>query len=239
VTQPVASGGPEWSADRLGDPDGGVLAVFIHGGFWRARYDASAIAALASGCADDAELGAWVWNIEYPRVGMAGGGWPGTGVAVADAVGAAVTAAAGRPVVLIGHSAGGHLALWAAREHPVTAVVSLAGVTDLAAADRAGLGRGAVRELFGSEGPPPPEVLAAASPIERLPLRVSALLIHGDADRNVPVQQSRAYAAAARAAGDACELHELPGAEHFEVVDPGGRAWPILRERLVEVAEPG
>lgn len=223
----------EWSAERLGNPDGPLVAVFIHGGFWRARYGAEAIAALAGACAADADLGAWVWNIEYPRVGMAGGGWPGTASSVSEAVGAAVAAAAGRPVVLIGHSAGGHLALWAAREHPVSAVVSLAGVTDLEAADRAGLGRGAVRELFGDGGPPTSELLAAASPIRRLPLGVPVLLIHGDADLNVPVQQSRVYAGAAQAAGDAVELRELPGAEHFEVVDPRGRAWPIVRGWLV------
>jgi acetyl esterase/lipase len=207
------------------------VVVFVHGGFWRARYDAREIAELARACAQQAPR-PWVWNIEYPRVGMPGGGWPGTARAVGEAVAAARAAAQDRPVVVVGHSAGGHLALWAAREHPVATVVSLAGVCDLRAA--AGLSDGAVRDFAGRA--PDDAFYAAASPRERLPLGVPALLIHGDADTNVPVQQSRSFAAAARAAGDDCELRELPGADHFEVVDPEGRAWPIIRERLVALA---
>ncbi|HZE04078.1 MAG TPA: prolyl oligopeptidase family serine peptidase [Solirubrobacteraceae bacterium] len=220
-----------WSAERLGDADGPLVAVFVHGGFWRARYAADTIAPLAEVCAAD-DPHPWVWNLEYPRVGMAGGGWPGTARAVRDGVGAAVDAAAGRPVVVIGHSAGGHLALWAAREYHIAAVVSLAGVCDLRAA--VGLSDGAVRDFAGGE--PDDAFFAAASPVERLPLGVPALLIHGDADENVPIAQSRSYAAAARAAGDECELVELPGAEHFEVVNPAGRAWPRLRARLEALA---
>jgi acetyl esterase/lipase len=222
-----------WSTEELGDPAAGVLAVFIHGGFWRARYDSEAIGALAraSGAA-----GLWAWNIEYPRVGMAGGGWPGTALAIRDAVDAAVAAAGTRPVVVIGHSAGGHLALWATRDRPgVTAVVSLAGVCDLRGAARERLGDGAVLELLG-ETEPSDELYRTASPIERLPLGTPSLLIHGDADENVPISQSRGFAVAATAAGDPCELHELPGGDHFEVVDPAGRAWPVLRARLQAMA---
>ena len=233
--------GAGWTAERLGDPAGPLLAVFVHGGFWRARYAADTIAPLAEACAASDPY-PWVWNLEYPRVGMPGGGWPGTARAVGAAVGAAVEAAGGRPVVVIGHSAGGHLALWAAGEQAraagvaggagPAAVVSLAGVCDLRAA--LGLSNGAVRDFAG--GAPDDAFYAAASPVERLPLGVPALLIHGDADENVPIEQSRAYAAAARAAGDDCELIELPGAEHFEVVDPAGRAWPVLRARLEAIA---
>jgi pimeloyl-ACP methyl ester carboxylesterase len=221
--------GAVWSAERFGDVDGPVLAVFVHGGFWRARWAADTIAPLARACAGAAPH-PWVWNIEYPRVGMAGGGWPGTAVAVRDALGAAVTAAAGRPVVVIGHSAGGHLALWAAAHHPVATAVSLAGVCDLEEGVRAGIGNGAVLEFLGAD--PDSGLYGAASPIARLPLGSPSLLIHGDADEDVPVSQSRSFARAARAAGDDCELHELPGGGHFEVVDPGGRAWPILSARL-------
>jgi acetyl esterase/lipase len=223
-----------WSAGQLGDPDGPALIVFIHGGFWRARHGAEAIAELAVAAGGLSPV-PWVWNIEYPRVGQPDGGWPGTARAVGEAVSAALAQAAGRPVALVGHSAGGHLALWAAGEHPGPALaVSLAGVTDLAGADDANLGGGAVREFLG--GPPAPELLAAASPLHRLPLRVPTLLIHGAEDVNVPIGQSRSYLAAARRAGDACELVELPGADHFEVVDPAGRAWPTLRERLAGLA---
>jgi acetyl esterase/lipase len=224
VEGPVTGG--SWSAQRLGDADGPLVVVFVHGGFWRARYGADTMAPLAAACAGQAPR-PWVWNIEYPRVGMPGGGWPGTAAAVSDAVGAAIEAAGARPVVVAGHSAGGHLALWVAREQPVAASVSLAGVADLRAAARDRLGNDAVRELCG--GAPDDGFYAAASPMERLPLGVPVLLVHGDADDNVPVDQSRSFAAAAGAAGDALQLRELPGGDHFEVIDADGRAWPIVR----------
>jgi len=220
---------PGWSAERLGDPDASLLAVFVHGGFWRARYGADTIAPLAQACAA-AEVGAWAWNLEYPRVGMSGGGWPGTAKAVRDAVSAAVAQAGGRPVAVIGHSAGGHLALWATRGHPVALAVSLAGVCDLEEAVTLGLGNGAALEFLGAH--PDSDLYTAASPIARLPLGVPTLLVHGDADEDVPISQSRRYHSAAVAAGDDCELRELPGGGHFEVIDPGGRAWPMVRERL-------
>ncbi|MFZ1996467.1 MAG: prolyl oligopeptidase family serine peptidase [Solirubrobacteraceae bacterium] len=221
-----------WSAEQFGDPDGPVVAVFVHGGFWRARYAADTIAPLAQACAAETPH-PWVWNIEYPRVGMPGGGWPGTALAVDEALGAAVQAARGRPVVVVGHSAGGHLALWAAHGHPVAAAVSLAGVCDLEEGVLTGIGNGAVLELLGAA--PDSGLYAAASPICRLPLGVPVLLIHGDADEDVPVSQSRRFDQAARTAGDECELHELPGGGHFEVIDPEGRAWPILSGLLAAV----
>ncbi|MGZ4177689.1 MAG: alpha/beta hydrolase family protein [Solirubrobacteraceae bacterium] len=224
---------PGWTAERSGNADGPVVAVFVHGGFWRARYAADTIAPLADACAAH-QPRPWVWNLEYPRVGMTGGGWPGTAVAVRDAVGAAMAEAGGRPVAVIGHSAGGHLALWSAHDHPVSLAVSLAGVCDLEDAVTLGLGNGAVLEFLGAH--PDGDLYAAASPIARLPLRVPTLLIHGNADEDVPFSQSRRFHAAAVASGDDCELHKLPGGDHFEVVDPGGRAWPILRERLAALA---
>jgi pimeloyl-ACP methyl ester carboxylesterase len=213
------------------------VVVFIHGGFWRARYTADTIRPLAVACA---EAGLHAWNVEYPRVGMQGGGWPGTGLAVRDAVDQALSVAGSRPLVLIGHSAGGQLALWAAAERPaVTAVVSLAGVCDLRSAAAQGLGEGAVLELFGQAEPSAAQY-RETSPIERLPLGAPALLIHGDADDRVPISQSRSYQTTAEAQGDFCELHELPGGDHFEVVDPGGRASRLgdrpRDRRLLEVA---
>jgi acetyl esterase/lipase len=230
---PAGDDGADWSAEQLGDPEGKIVAVFIHGGFWRARYGAETIAPLAAACA---RLGHWAWNIEYPRVGMPGGGWPGTALAVRAAITAAVAAAADRPVMLVGHSAGGHLALWGAGEAAgsVSAVISLAGVCDLESATAGRLGDDAVVAFLGGE--PGPELYAAASPIARLPLGVPALLIHGDADDSVPITQSRAYLAAARAAGDRCELHELSGGDHFEPIDAAGRAWPIIAARVAELA---
>jgi acetyl esterase/lipase len=227
---------PDWSAERLGDPDGPLVAVFVHGGFWRARWAADTIAPLARACSE-MQPRPWVWNLEYPRVGMRGGGWPGTALAVGTAVGAAVAEAAGRPVVVIGHSAGGHLALWAAHEHPIALVVSLAGVCDLESAADEGLGNGAVLEFLGAD--PDADLYAAASPTARLPLAMPILLLHGDADEDVPIEQSREFRTAALAAGDRCELDELAGGGHYEVIDPAGRAWPILRARLEALAAAG
>jgi acetyl esterase/lipase len=224
---------PQWSAERLGAADGSPLVVFIHGGFWRARWDASTIREIARRSA--VELGVAAWNLEYPRVGMDGGGWPGTGDAVREAVAAALVEAGaeGRPVALVGHSAGGQLALWAAAELPsVSLAVSLAGVCDLRAAYDEDLGSGAVAELFGGR-PPTAAELAFASPIERLPLGVRSLLIHGDADDRVPMSQSIRFAGAA--AGEA-EFVQLRRAGHFDVIAPDGPAWPALSGALRALA---
>jgi acetyl esterase/lipase len=218
-----------WSAERLGPEAGSPLVVFIHGGFWRARWDASTIREIARRCAT--ELGVAAWNLEYPRIGMDGGGWPGTGAAVRDGVSAALADAGadGRPVALVGHSAGGQLALWAAAELPSVALaVSLAGVCDLRAAYAERLGSDAVAELFGGREPTDAEY-AAASPIERLPLGVRSLLIHGDQDDRVPMSQSISFAGTA---GYECTFEQLRRAGHFDVIDPHGPAWPALSEAL-------
>jgi pimeloyl-ACP methyl ester carboxylesterase len=107
-------------------------------------------------------------------------------------------------------------------------------VCDLEEGVTTGIGNGAVLELLGAD--PDSDLYAAASPIARLPLGSPALLIHGDADEDVPIRQSRLFVRAARAAGDDCELDELPGGGHFEVIDPSGRAWPILSRRLAALA---
>jgi acetyl esterase/lipase len=219
----------DWSAEKLGPGDAALLVAVVHGGFWRSRVDASSIAPLAAALA---AAGHRVWNLEYPRVGEAGGGWPGTADAVAAALDALVAEAAGRAVAVVGHSAGGHLALWASRGRPLAAVVALAPVCDLAAAHREGLGEGAVEELIGAPPEAAPTAYREASPGERLPLGVPALLVHGDADPRVPIAQSRAYAAAARAAGDACDLVELPGVDHMALIEPDGPAWAAITARL-------
>ena len=218
-----------WSAERLGSASGSPLAVFIHGGFWRERWDASTIREIARRCTT--ELGIEAWNLEYPRIGMPGGGWPGTGDAVREGVAAALAeaAAADRPVAVVGHSAGGQLALWVAAElESVALAVSLAGVCDLRAAYAERLGDDAVAELFGGREPTAAEYVAA-SPIERLPLGVPSLLVHGDADDRVPLSQSITFAGTA--AGEATFV-QLRRAGHFDVIAPDGPAWPALSEAL-------
>jgi len=208
------------------------VCVLLHGGCWRPRYDRHLMDELA---ADLAARGWAAWNVEYRRVGFAaGGGWPETGDDVAAAIDhlAELDAPLDRArVTAVGHSAGGHLAIWAAgRESagvPLTAVVGQAAIADLEAASAQGVCGGMVDRLLGG---PPARVAGryrAASPARRLPLRVPALLVHGSRDDTVPVEMSRDFAAAA-----ACDLAELTGEGHYEHLEPGSRAWATVVEWL-------
>jgi acetyl esterase/lipase len=192
----------------------------IHGGFWRASYDRHLMDDL---CRDLVERGWAAWNLEYRRLGD-GGGWPHTFEDVE--AGIRHLKASNRVLLAIGHSAGGHLALWAAAYGLVTGAVSQAGVCDLAEAARLGLSRGVVHELL------PPEAYAHASPAELLPLGVPQLLVHGEADDIVPVELSRSYHAAAVEAGDEVDLVTLPGVAHFEHLDPSSSAWRAVIDWL-------
>jgi acetyl esterase/lipase len=208
-----------------GEPRG--VAVVIHGGFWRAAYDRHLMDDL---CRDLAAGGWTAWNLEYRRLGD-GGGWPAT----FDDVAAALASLQGQsllgtPLVTIGHSAGGHLALWAAAQDlGVTHAVSQAGVVDLAEAIRLKLSSNVARELIGAD--PDGERLRLASPAELLPLGVPQLLVHGARDDIVPAQMSEAYAARALELGDPVETTILP-CGHFEHLDPREPAWLAVREWL-------
>ena len=224
---------PEHEADLL-TPDGDGphrVVVLLHGGFWRTRFTRSMMAALA---VDLADRGWASWNVEYRRVGN-GGGVPET----LDDVRAGIEALSSieapldrEQLLLIGHSAGGQLALCAAALPPVAAVVSLAGVCDLVAAARERIGEGAALEFTGGTPEERPAAYAVADPTLLLPAAVELLLVHGDADDRVPIEQSRGYARAARRAGDRCELLELAGVDHFSVIDPRTQAWAAVAERL-------
>lgn len=225
---------PEQVSDLLMPATGDTrrVAVLLHGGFWRARFGKSIMEALAI---DLVDRGWATWNVEYRRVGN-GGGVPET----LDDVRAAVTALGGvQPplvaddVVVIGHSAGGQLGLCLAAEPAVTAVVSLAGVCDLATAYTEGIGDQAVREFMGAGPRDRPDAYRLADPVEQIPVGKRVLLVHGDADDRVPVEQSRRYAQLAAAAGDTgCELLEFPGVDHFALIDPRTAAWATVAARL-------
>lgn len=221
-----------WTAQVLGTADARSLVVVVHGGNWRPTLHADMTLALAEALAGEGHL---VWNIEYARPGMDGGGWPGTGLSVRAALRAAVSAAAGRPVVAVGYSAGGHLALWAARDTGVAGVVSLAGVTDLARAAADPDLHDDVAALLGGNPNERPRTLAVASPIAGLPLEVRMIAVHGTADELVSIEHSRTYVDAARAAGDNAELVELPGADHSQLRDPESPAWPAVRDSVARL----
>jgi acetyl esterase/lipase len=244
---------PEQFADlrRPERPGPHPAVVFIHGGFWRAAYDLSYA---GHPCRALTEAGFVTWNLEYRRLGSPGGGWPGTFLDVAMGIAAFFAAAPDygvdpARVVVMGHSAGGHLAFWAAGlarvpggseiavpPVPVRAAVSLAGVVDLRSAWELGLSGQVVNELLGGSPHDLPERYAAASPIELLPLGVPQALIHGALDDIVPISLSEGYAAAAQAAGDEAELIALPAAEHFAVVDPESSAWAAVLETVEKLA---
>ena len=206
-------------------PSGGgphPLVVAIHGGFWRATYSLTTTAHL---CHALTLRGVATWNLEYRRLGDPGGGWPGTLEDVALGVRHVRRLAEEHPVeagdvVLFGHSAGGHLALWAAREVPTRTVVSLAGVVDLEEASRRRLGNGVTDELLGGTPDEVPERYQRASPFALLPLGVRQVLVHGTDDEVVPFDFSERYVARACAAGDDTVLVRLDGVGHFEPIDP-------------------
>jgi acetyl esterase/lipase len=215
----------------------GPAVVLVHGGFWKWGWDRTLMTPLARGLAS---RGCAAWNIEYRRVGQEGGGWPGTladAAAALDALADLDEVDAAR-VVTVGHSAGGHLALWLAGRHRIPAgqpgagprvrprgAVSQAGVADLVRGAEERLGGGACQALLGGEPAEVPERYAVASPTALLPLGVPQLLVHGLLDANVPPSQSRDYAEAARAAGDEVELVELAAADHFDVIEAADPAW--------------
>jgi acetyl esterase/lipase len=219
---------------ELTRPDGASrgTVVVIHGGFWRARYDLSLGRPLA---ADLAARGYTAWNLEYRRVGN-GGGWPNTCDDVAagiDLLAELGVDTAG--VVAIGHSAGGHLAAWAAgRRDPrvcVTAVVSQAGVLALTRCALDGTGGTAVVDFMGGAPDELPEQYRLADPMTAVPLPVPVVCVHARADTNVPFAYSADYVAAARAAGGAAQLHETAG-DHFTVIDPDAAAWHLVVDEL-------
>lgn len=220
------------------------VAVLIHGGFWRDRYNRRLEDALV---ADLAGRGWAVWNLEYRRLGWRSrGGWPATFEDVAEGIDRLGTLKARvdlASVFAVGHSAGGHLAFWAAARRGLpggapgaeprirlAGAVAQAGILDLREALRLHLSGDVVRRLLG--GPPGkyPQRYDLASPIERLPLRIPHLLVHGEADSVVPISIARGYRRRALEAGDPCDLVSLPGVGHMDHVDPRSAAWPpVLR----------
>ena len=227
------------------------VAIVIHGGFWRVRYGLEYAGHMAAALT---AAGIATWNVEYRRVGNPGGGWPGTFLDTAAAADYVRELAKKYPlnlekVISIGHSAGGHLAVWLAARRRIPqsdklagadpvrlrGAISLAGLVDLRRAWELKLGGGAVEDLMGG----PPEKLGeryrAASPVELVPLGVKVRLLHGTEDSHVPIEISNGYQKAASRAGDDARLVVLGGADHFAVVDPRSEHWAAVEKTVREM----
>lgn len=236
----IAYGSGEFQFGELYVPDGKgphPVAIVIHGGYWRARYDLRHIGHF---CSALAKAGVAAWSLEYRRIGNPGGGFPGTfediraGAMHLGKI-AKERALDLRRVIATGHSAGGHLVLWLAKQEaaPLRGVVPLAPVADLRKAWDLKLSSNVVEEFLGGSPADVPDRYRWASPMEMIPLKVKQRLIHGDRDDVVPISMSRAYVEAAHRAGDDCTLTAPEGAGHFELIDPRTPAWGQVRDTII------
>ena len=185
-----------------------ALAVVLHGGYWQATYNLIHTGPI---CVALAESGIASWNLEYRSVGVPDGAWPAAGEDVALALDFLERLPLERSgTVLVGHSAGGQLALWGGKRTglPVVAVAPVSDVRD--AATRRGPDSAPGRFMA-------PQYFAEGSPLELLPLGVPQLVIHGTVDEDVPFAMSERYV---QAAGGEAELVVLDGTGHFELIDP-------------------
>lgn len=205
------------SRDNVGDirrPDGEAsgLVVLLHGGLWRQEYERDSTETLA---VDLTDRGYATWNIEYRRGRE--GGWPGSAHDVVSAIDFMIREMPGVPVAIIGHSAGGHLGLWASarRENVIRLVVGLAPITDLAAMARSG--------SVGSRDAQ--RLLDSGAPARVDPVADKTILVHGEDDEIVPVSHSTHLSAATR-------VEVVPGMSHFPVLDPKREHWPPIVAEL-------
>ncbi len=229
------------------------VVVFIHGGCWTARIADLSIMDFAA--EDLRRRGVAVWNIEYRRLGQAGGGYPGTYQDVAAALDRLPLEAkahdlASGPYVVAGHSAGGHLALWAAARprlpaasplrtaHPlaVKAVVDIAGIANLKTDTDTACGYDTVTAMAGPSTRERPDVFADTSPAALAPLGVPTFVIHGADDSTVQPSVGAAYAALARVRGDHVEVLNPPGG-HVEEIAPGAEAWTVISDLILRLAK--
>jgi len=228
------------------------VVILVHGGCFKAGYaTAGYVGPIADALKDE---GIASWNIEYRRLGDPGGGWPGTYRDVGRAVDHLRRLAEPHHldlsrVVVVGHSAGGHLAMWAAGRSrvprrsaiymadplPIRGAVDLAGPLDLSAhiAEYESLcGGRVITSLLGGTPATRPERYAAASPIKLLPYGLPQVVVLGTYEDFVPMPLVQAYAAAARRAGDSVRVIHVRGAGHFEVASPRSYAWPPVNRAI-------
>jgi acetyl esterase/lipase len=228
------------------DKNGGkryALVINIHGGFWRSRYNLDHAGHL---CAALARQGFVAANVEYRRVGNDGGGWPGTFADIRSAhqfltqQETTFNLDLARTVVM-GHSAGGQLALClAAHEASVSKVVCLAGVVDLRRAYELHLSHDAVAEFLHGTPREVPDHYREADPMEFSIPHAKQRIIQGSVDDVVPSVFSRDYVAAKekRTGGEKEDVHllEIAGAGHFDLIDPESTAWKSIEKTLMQLS---
>ncbi len=230
------------------------LVIFIHGGCWLSDYNLDHVSTV---CADLVKAGYAVWTPEYRRVGDEGGGYPNTFKDIQASVDFARTLADIYPldlenVVVMGHSAGGHLALWLATQQnlaknsrlynanplPIKGVIALAGITDLKAYDEIGNDCStAVAKLMGGTAAEVDSRYYKSSPINLLPATIPVRLVHGDKDNIVPISQSEAFAERAKAKGTDVKVLTIEGGGHFDMVSPYSEAWKVIKRELAELVD--
>jgi len=231
---------------RFPNGRGPFPALFVvHGGFWQSVYDLSHIGHL---CAAFTSEGIITCNMEYRRIGNPGGGWPGTLQDIALATRKILQDLSNdsrfdqAQTAIIGHSAGGHLALWLVGSHRISkgsplhddsrlnigGAISLAGVSDLRLAWKQKLGHGIVTQLMGGTPDEHPDRYDTGSPIELLPTGSRHILVHGTDDDTVPISQSEVFVEKAEKLGDRSTFVKLEGVGHYELIDPESDAWPSV-----------
>jgi acetyl esterase/lipase len=207
------------------------LVVNVHGGYWSAQYD---LIHAGHFCAALSNKGIASWNVEYRRIGNPGAGWPGTFQDIVSAyrfvkqIGKQYKSVNCNRIAVVGHSAGGQLALClAAHEPSVTRVVALAGVVDLQRAYELHLGNNAIASFLGGAPKVVAEHYKEADPMQ-LNIRAEQHLIHGLSDHIVPPVLSRDYVEKKKKRKENVDLHEIQGADHFDVINPRSAAWTTV-----------
>jgi acetyl esterase/lipase len=218
------------------------LAINIHGGFWRAKYSLDHAGHL---CAALTARGIATANLEYRRVGNPDGAWPNTFADIRNAYqflrqNATKHNIDARKILIMGHSAGGQLALCLAAHEPiVTRVISLAGVVDLQRAYQLHLSNDAVVEFLRGTLAEVPDHYREADPMQLSIPQARQWLIHGATDDIVPPAFSRDYVAAKKKrTGNGKEdvhLLEISGADHFDLIDPRTSAWKQVEQTVLQL----
>jgi acetyl esterase/lipase len=222
-------------------PSGTV--VLLHGGAWQAAYGVTELERLAERLTS---LGFITWNVEYRRVGN-GGGVPNTlldvGAAIDRLGGDGLPAGITDRVVLVGHSAGGHLCTWAASRTPATpggaplvrarAAISLAGILALTRGGSDPALAETVSSFVGGSPADVPERYAVADPEQLVPASCPVWAVRADNDELVPRNQSASYVASAKAAGGTVAEVVVP-ADHTSIADPDAPSFPTIEKLLIK-----